>query len=71
MKELEIAGKTVEIALEDAEREWGLTDNEYEYEVIDPGSKGFLKIGSRNALIKINMKTDFFARKVCDYIINI
>src|SRR6056297_292187 len=71
MKELEIAGKTVEIALEDAEREWGLTDNEYEYEVIDPGSKGFLKIGSRNALIKINMKTDFFARKVCDYIIAI
>ncbi len=71
MKELEIAGRTVEMALEDAEKKWGLKENEYDFEVIDPGSKGFLKIGSRDALIKINMKTDFFARKVCDYITSI
>ncbi|HOO32556.1 MAG TPA: RNA-binding cell elongation regulator Jag/EloR [Thermotogota bacterium] len=71
MKEFEITGKTVDAALTDAEEKWGLTDNEYDYEVLDPGSKGFLKIGSRDATIKINMKTDFFARKVRDYISDI
>ena len=71
MKELEITGRTIETALEEAEKKWDLNNNEYEYEVIDPGSKGFLKIGSRDALVKITMKTDFFARKVCDYIGNI
>lgn len=68
MKELEISAKTVEAALEDAQKKWGLSSNEFDYEVLDPGSKGFLKIGSRDAVIKVSMKTDFFARKVCDYI---
>ncbi len=71
MKELEITGRTIEMALEEAENKWGLSENEYEYEVLDPGSKGFLKIGSRDAQLKITMKTDFFARKVCDYISSI
>jgi spoIIIJ-associated protein len=68
MKEFEISGKTVDAALVDAEKKWGLNNNEYDYEVVDPGSKGFLKIGSRDATIRINMKTDFFARKVREYI---
>jgi spoIIIJ-associated protein len=71
MKELEITGRTIEIALEEAEKKWGLNHNEYEYEVLDPGSKGFLKIGSRDALLKLTMKTDYFARKVCDYLAGI
>ncbi len=68
MKELEISGKTVEIAIEEAQKKWDLDMNEFDYEVVDPGSKGFLKFGSRDAVIKVSMKTDFFARKVCDYI---
>jgi spoIIIJ-associated protein len=71
MKEIEITGRTIEIALEEAEKKWGLHHNEYEYEVLDPGSKGFLKIGSRDALLKLTMKTDYFARKVCDYLAGI
>ena len=71
MKELEITARTIETALEEAEKRWGLNQNEYEYEVLDPGSKGFLKIGSRDAQLKIIMKTDYFARKVCDYISSI
>ncbi len=71
MKELEITGRTIEMALEEIEKKWDLNHNEYEYEVLDPGSKGFLKIGSRDALLKLTMKTVFFARKSCDYIAGI
>ncbi|HPE41143.1 MAG TPA: RNA-binding cell elongation regulator Jag/EloR [Bacteroidales bacterium] len=68
MREYELSGKTVEIAVEEAEKKWDLRTNEYDFEVVDPGSKGFLKIGSRDASIKIIVKIDFFARKVCEYI---
>jgi len=68
MREFELSGKTVELAVEEAEKKWDLRTNEYDYEVVDPGSKGFLKIGSRDAAIKIIIKIDFFARKVCEYI---
>jgi len=68
MKEFQITGKTIENALGELHDKHAIKEGEYEYEVVDPGSKGFLRIGSRDAEIKIRLKPTYFARSVRDYI---
>lgn len=59
MKVLEMAGKTVEDALQNALKELKLTADKVEYEVLDEGHKGFLNFGSRPAKIKVKVKKDY------------
>ncbi|HSN58747.1 MAG TPA: RNA-binding cell elongation regulator Jag/EloR [Clostridiaceae bacterium] len=59
MKVLEMAGKTVEDALQNALNELKLTADKVEYEVLDEGHKGFLNFGSRPAKIKVKVKKDY------------
>ncbi len=68
MKEIEISNKTVEDALNEVKHKWNLNEGEYEYEVVDPGSKGFLKIGSRDAQIKVKLTSKYFSRMVAEYV---
>lgn len=68
MKEFEVTAKTVEEALDVVKSEQGYLENEYDYQIEDPGSKGFLKIGTRNAIIKISVKNEYFARRVKEFI---
>lgn len=56
---LEMVGKTVEDALNNALQELKLTEDKVEYEVLDEGSKGFLKFGARPARIKVKVKRDY------------
>ena len=60
MKTLEMTGKTVNEALENALKSLNLTEDKVEYEVLDEGSKGFLKlIGTKPAKILVKVKRDY------------
>ncbi len=60
MKTLEMTGKTVSEALENALKSLKLTEDKVEYEVLDEGSKGFLNlIGTKPAKILVKVKRDY------------
>ncbi|HEY5575137.1 MAG TPA: RNA-binding cell elongation regulator Jag/EloR [Clostridiaceae bacterium] len=61
MKVLEMSGKTVEDALQNALKELKLTENKVEYEVLDEGHKGFLNIGSKPAKIRVKVRKDYIS----------
>ena len=59
MKILEVTGKTVKDAYQNALMQLNVTENKVTYEVIDEGSKGFLGIGYKPAKIKVMVKKDY------------
>ena len=60
MKTLEMTGKNVNEALENALKSLNLTEDRVEYEVLDEGSKGFLNlIGTKPAKILVKVKKDY------------
>ena len=60
MKTLEMTGKTVSEALENALKSLNLTEDRVEYEILDEGSKGFLNlIGTKPAKILVKVKRDY------------
>lgn len=60
MKTIEMTGKTVENALKNALLELNVTEDKVDYEVLEEGSKGFLKIlGSKPAKIRVKVKRDY------------
>jgi spoIIIJ-associated protein len=61
MKVLEMTGKTVEDALQNALKELKLTEDKVEYEVLDEGHKGFLNIGSKPAKIRVKVRKDYIS----------
>ena len=73
MKTLEMTGKTVREALDNALKNLKLTEDKIEYEVLDEGSKGFLNlIGTKPAKILVKVKRDYneearlFLRNILD-----
>lgn len=58
MNKLRVSAKTVNDAITEASIELGLPSTEFEYEVIEEGSKGFLGIGSKQAVIEVWKKAD-------------
>jgi len=56
MRNQEFTAKTVEDALNEALKAWDLKKEDVTYEVITEPSKGFLGIGSKNAVIKVEEK---------------
>ena len=55
----EFKAKTVEEAISVASIELGVASTDLEIEVVDDGSKGFLGIGSKPAIIKVKKKESF------------
>ncbi|WP_300379703.1 RNA-binding cell elongation regulator Jag/EloR [Clostridium sp.] len=73
METLEITGKSVKDALENALKELQLTEDKVEYDVLDEGSKGFFYIiGHKPAKILVKVKRDYkeqvrvFLRSILD-----
>ena len=56
MKEIEMEGKTVTIAVENGLEEIGLRRDQVEVEVLNEGNTGFLGIGSKPALVRLREK---------------
>lgn len=59
MKTIEMNGKTIEVALQNALAMLNVTEDKVTYEVIDSGNKGFFGIGSRPSSIKVTLKKDY------------
>ena len=70
---IEKSAKTKEEAIELALLELGLTEADVEIEVIEEGSKGFLGIGGRDAVVRVSYtdSTSARAQKFLDGIFSI
>ena len=53
----EFSAKTVDDAITEACKEFGVASDKLEYEVVNEGSTGFLGIGSKEAVIKAKIKS--------------
>jgi len=53
---VEVSGRTVEEALEEAARRFNVNQADLKSETVEEGSKGFLGIGSKPAKVKISLK---------------
>jgi spoIIIJ-associated protein len=53
---VEVSGRSVEEAMEEASRRFNVGKNDLKSEVLEEGSKGFLGIGSKPARVKISLK---------------
>ncbi len=58
MSAKEFSGKSVEDALTQATVELGVTSDQLNYEVVEKGSSGLFGIGSKEAVIKVRLKSD-------------
>ncbi len=71
MKTVKISAPTVEEALRKAIECYDLREGEYEYTVIEKGSKGLFGLFAKNAEIEISFKADYFVRKLQEFLTNI
>jgi len=53
---VEVSGRSVEEAIEEACRRFNVTKNDLKTETVDEGAKGFLGIGSKPAKVKVALK---------------
>jgi spoIIIJ-associated protein len=58
MSAKEFSGKSVEDALTQATVELGVTSDQLNYEVVEKGSSGLFGIGSKEAVIRVSLKSD-------------
>lgn len=56
MEYIEISAKTVNDAITEACKKFGITSDNLDYEVIEEGSNGFLGLGAKPAVIKAGVK---------------
>lgn len=68
MKKVRISAPTVEEALEKAKECFGLKDGDYEYTVIEKGSKGIFGLFAKDAEIEITFNPRYFARKLEEFL---
>jgi spoIIIJ-associated protein len=70
MRYFEIEGRTADEALEKFLTEKGISKDFVEHEVIEQGSKGFLGIGSKPALIKVKFDDGEFLKRKAKLILS-
>ena len=68
MKSVTATGKTVEEAVKKVVNEYALQDDEYEVNVIEKGSKGFLGMFSKEAEVEVVFKKNYFERKLSEFL---
>lgn len=56
MKQVEASGRSVEEAVDQALTELGAAAEDVEVEVLDPGARGMLGLGSRGARVRVTLK---------------
>lgn len=71
MRKVRIGAPTVEEALEKAKECFGLKDGDYEYTVIEKGSRGIFGLFAKDAEIEITFNPRYFARKLEEFLSHI
>lgn len=56
MRQVEASGRSVEDAVDRALRELGAASEDVEVEVLDPGTRGMLGLGAREARVRVTLK---------------
>lgn len=67
MKKFLVSANTVSQAIEKAKQEYGLKDEDFEYSVVEKGSKGFFGIMAKDAVIEITLTSEFYKRKLEEF----
>ena len=60
---MEKRAKSVEAAVEEALKELNVSRDKVDIEIVDEGSKGFLGIGAKDAVVKVTLKQEAPAKK--------
>nr|WP_073071619.1 RNA-binding cell elongation regulator Jag/EloR [Thermosipho atlanticus] len=68
MKRLTITGRSVEEILSVFEEDYDIKKGEYDYNVVDKGSVGFLGIFARDAVVEITIKKQYYERKLQEFV---
>ncbi|ABV33362.1 MULTISPECIES: RNA-binding cell elongation regulator Jag/EloR [Pseudothermotoga] len=71
MKKVRISGATIAEALEKAKQEFGLRDEEFDYVVVEKGSKGFFGIMAKEAVVEVSFKKEFYERRLEQFMVGI
>ena len=61
---VEVTAKTVNEAITEACRKFGVTSDKLDYQIVEEGSSGFLGIGSKPAVIKAAVKIEKLSEEV-------
>ncbi|ABR31476.1 single-stranded DNA-binding protein [Thermosipho melanesiensis] len=71
MRKLTLTGKNVEEILTIFEEDMNIKKGEYDYLVIDKGSSGFLGFLSRDAVVEVTIKKEYYERKLKEFLENV
>jgi spoIIIJ-associated protein len=71
VKKVRISGATIAEALEKAKQEFGLRDEEFDYVVVEKGSKGFFGIMAKEAVVEVSFKKEFYERRLEQFMVGI
>lgn len=64
MKRLKATGPTVTEAIEKVKKQFDLRDDEFDYTIVERGSKGFFGLMAKEAVVEIVIKNEFYKRKL-------
>jgi len=71
VKRIKISAPTVEEALQRAKERFDLREGEYEYTIVDKGSKGIFGLFAKNAEVEIVFNAKYFVRKLEEFLSNV
>ncbi|WP_448523196.1 RNA-binding cell elongation regulator Jag/EloR [Pseudothermotoga sp.] len=71
MKKIKISAPTVEEALQRAKERFDLREGEYEYTIVDKGSKGIFGLFAKDAEVEIVFNAKYFVRKLEEFLSNV
>lgn len=64
MKRLKATGPTATEAIEKVKKQFDLRDDEFDYTIVERGSKGFFGLMAKEAVVEIVIKNEFYKRKL-------
>ena len=68
---IEKSAKSVELAVQEALSELGITRDDAETEVLEEGAKGFLGLGAKDAMVRVTKKTPDVAKLAVDFLTDV
>lgn len=68
---IEKSAKSVELAVQEALSELGITRDDAEIEVLEEGAKGFLGLGAKDATVRVTKKTPDVAKLAVDFLTDV
>jgi len=71
MKKIRSTASTVEEAIEKVVKEYDLKEGEFEYEIVEKGFKGILGFFSKEAVVDLTIKREYYERRIKEFLLGI